>query len=77
MIENGEIVESGTFDTLINSNGSFSGFFKTYLSVKEANFQTTSKLIFLAYFSNNCYCNLFYIYRNFSRRRSRVKIKQV
>lgn len=50
MIENGEIVESGTFDTLINSNGSFSGIFKTYLSVKEANFQTTSKLIFLAYF---------------------------
>lgn len=55
MIENGEIVESGTFDTLINSNGSFSGFFKTYLSVKEANFQTTSKHIFLEYFSNNCY----------------------
>lgn len=43
MIENGEIIEMGTFDELMKSeSGYFSEFFQTYLAVKETASQATS-----------------------------------
>lgn len=45
MIENGEIVNMGKFDDLIKSNGNFSEFYRTFLTVKESNIETTSKYL--------------------------------
>lgn len=44
LVENGKIVDSGSFENLLNSNGPFSDFYKTFLSIKEATIETTSNL---------------------------------
>lgn len=44
LVENGKIVDSGPFENLLNSNGPFSDFYKTFLSIKEATIETTSNL---------------------------------
>lgn len=35
LIENGKIIDSGSFDALMKSNGPFSGYFGTFLNIKE------------------------------------------
>lgn len=35
LIENGKIIDSGSFDALMKSNGPFSGYFGTFLNINE------------------------------------------
>lgn len=58
MIENGTIVECGTYDNLKNLNGKFASFIKTYLENHEQTKENLSKL-------NYFIINLFLLFNSF------------
>lgn len=42
LLENGKVVDSGSFESLLNSNGPFSDFYKSFSIIRETTLETTS-----------------------------------